>query len=47
MFDSVRDDLRRFTIMMIKRGVYNVTDMDFRCREDADNFKNIVNNFGG
>ena len=47
MFGSVRDNLRRCTIVSVKRGVYKVTDMDFRCCKDADNFKNTVDHFGG
>ena len=47
IFDSVRDDLRRCAIIWVKRGVYKVLDMVFRCREDANNFKNIFNHFGG
>ena len=46
IFDSVRDDLGRYTLIGVKRGVYKVTDMVFRCHEDANNFKNIFNHFG-
>ena len=38
IFDSVRDDLRRYTIIRVKRGFYKVTDIVFCCREDANNF---------
>ena len=46
IFDSVRDNLRRCTIIRVKRGVYKVTDKVFHCREDANNLKNIFNHFG-
>ena len=44
---SVRDDLRICTIIRVKRGVYKVTGMDFRCGEDADDFKTTFEHFGG
>ena len=34
-------------VIMAKRGVCKVTGIVFRCREDANHFKNIFDHFGG
>ena len=47
LFDSVRDNLWRCTIVMDKRGVCKVTGTIFLCCENENNLKNIFAYFGG
>ena len=44
---QIRDDLCRYSIIRGKMGVFKVNGMVFRCREDANNFKNDFDHFGG
>ena len=47
IFGSVRDDLKRYVILRVKRGVYKDTGMDFHCCEDTDDFKYTFDHVSG
>ena len=39
---AIRDNFLRYSIIRCKRGVCQVTNTGFRCREDANKFKNML-----